>query len=251
MNEMLNLFRGALLLDAKTFADLKASPDVFRKGFTLLVLIGLIVGLVTGLVGIVRGLTTDPAAEIRQSREEMQRMMELFMLPEALQQMLDRFVMVSRIAERIAREMRSPLPDAVGVVFKQLGAMVSQPFSWLGSLLFYGALVQIFAKLLGGRGTIAQMWGVTALTVAPHILDALFPLLNLVPAARGCLSSLVWLTAFVWGVVVYVKATAVAHEMSNGRALMAVLLPIIAAILLGLVLILVLVLLIVLSSAGR
>ena len=36
MNEMIQLFRGALFLDNKTFAELKVSPDVFRKGFTLL-----------------------------------------------------------------------------------------------------------------------------------------------------------------------------------------------------------------------
>jgi hypothetical protein len=111
-------------------------------------------------------------------------------------------------------------------------------------------LVQFFAVLLGGRGTIAQMWGLSSLTVAPHLLDALLPILGLIPVAGGCLGFLVGLVAFVWGVVIYVKGTAVAHEMSGGKALLAVLLPIILAILLVLLFILLIVVLILLGGGG-
>jgi hypothetical protein len=55
MNETLTLIRGALMLDTQVFADLKASPDVFRKGFTILLIVGLMVGLITGLVAMIKG----------------------------------------------------------------------------------------------------------------------------------------------------------------------------------------------------
>ena len=246
MKEMINLVRGALLLDSQTFTDLKASPDVFRKGFTLLVIVGLIVGVVVGLVGMVQSLMIDPLAEIAQARTGLEQMMKQF--PGDSAQILENAEMGFKIAERITKEAKPPLlPHPVGVIFRQLGVIVSQPFSWLGSLLLYGVLVQVFAKLLGGRGTIAQMWGLTSLTVVPHLLDALSPLLGVIPVAGVIVSFLVGLTAFVWGVIIYVKGTAVAHEMSGGRALFAVLLPIIVTVLVALLLV---VLLVVLSAAG-
>lgn len=241
MNEMIQLFRGALVLDTKTFADLKASPDVFRKGFMFVLIVGLIVGLVTGLVGLVQGLTTSPAQQKAQALEGMKQF-TAFMPPEAVQQMLDSMEMGFRIGERISKEAKAPLPGQVETLFKQIGVVVSQPFGWLASLILYGALVHIFAKLLGGRATIAQMFGVSSLTVAPHLLDAL----GWVP----CLGGLFGLVAFVWCVVVYVKGTAVAHEMSNGKALLAVLLPIIVGVLLVVLLFVVLFILIA-ASGGR
>ena len=92
------------------------------------------------------------------------------MPPEISTQITENFEMGLRIGERVARGAKAPLPEPFGVIFHQLGEIVSYPFNWLGSLLLYGALVHIFAKLLGGRGTIAEMLGVTALTVVPHLL---------------------------------------------------------------------------------
>ncbi len=237
MKEILALVRGALRLDDKTMLDLKASPDVFRKGFTVVLLVGLLVGLVAGLVGLVQGLTTDPAAEIAQARVEADRTMRgvaQFMPPDSAQMMLENYAMGFGIAERIVREARAPLPRPAEVLFKQVGATVSYPFGWLGSLLFFGVLVHIAAKLLGGRGTIAQMWGLSSLTVAPHLFDLFAPLLNLLPAVGGAFAALLGLITFAWGVAIYVKATAVAQEMSLGRAIAAVLLPIVVVFVLAL-----------------
>lgn len=251
MNEMITTFRGALMLDTKTFSDLKASPDVFRKGITILVVIGLIVGLVTALVGTAQGLLANPAADLAQARATAEQQMKQFMPPEASAMFLDNMSMGFRIAERIVRETKSPLPHPVRVVFQQIGVMVSYPFGWLSSLLLYGALVHIAARLLGGRGTIAQMLGLTALTVAPYILSAVSVILNAIPYAGGCLTFLIGLVEFFWGIVIYVKGTAVAHEMSGGRALMAVLLPIIVAVLVALLVLVLFIILIVASTGGR
>ncbi len=242
MNEIITLFRGALTLDAKKFGDLKAAPDVFRKGFLFVVVVGLIVGIVLGLVATVQGLTTSPAAEIAQARQQMESSFGQFMPPEAAAQFLDSFNMGMRIAERIARE-KALLPRPVEVVFKQIGFIVAYPFGWLGSLLLYGAFVHIFAKLLGGRGTIAQMFGVTSLAVAPHLLDAL----GFIP----CLGGLLGLIAFVWGAVIYVKGTATAQELSAGRATLAVFMPIVVAFVLAVLLLLGFGVLIALASGGR
>lgn len=228
MKEMLTLFRGALTLNTRTFADLKASPNVFRTGFLFVVVIGLLVGLVTGCVGIVIGITTDPVKEIAQVRQQMQQQMLQSMPPGADTSFFDSFNMGFRIAERIVTEAKTPLPRPVEVVFKQVGVIFSYPFGWLGSLLLYGVLVQIFAALLGGRGTIAQMLGLSFLAVAPHIIDVLNVFIRLIPVAGVCIAFLISLLVLVWSVAIYIKGTATAHEMDNGKAALAVFAPIIA-----------------------
>ena len=106
----------------------------------------------------------------------------------------------------------------------------------------YAFWVLLVAKLLGGRATLSQMLGCTALYVAPQILT----ILQVIP----CLGAILGFVAFVWGLVIYVKATAVANELSSGRALLAAILP--AAVLIGLILLFVipLVLLIVIAAVG-
>ena len=69
------------------------------------------------------------------------------------------------------------------------------------------------------------MLGCTALYVAPQILTIL--------QVISCLGPILGFVAFVWGLVIYVKATAVANELSLGRALLAAILP--AAVLIGLI----------------
>ena len=243
MKEMLTLMRGALLLDTKTFSDLKESPDVFRKGFTVLLVVGLIVGLVTGLVATIQGLTTDPVKEMDSVSAAMHQYAGQFMPPDAIQQFSQNFDMGMNIGRRIVTETKAPLPRPFEVIFQQVGVMFSYPFGWLGSLLSYGVLVHFVAKLLGGKGTIAQMFGLTSLAVVPHLLDAL----GWIP----CLGGVLGLVGWAWGVGVYVKGTSVAQEMTIGKGILAVLMPIIVFALLFAAFIALILILSVLGGGGR
>jgi hypothetical protein len=122
------------------------------------------------------------------------------------------------------------LPKPLGGIFQAIGAWLSRPFgnagfplsqavltTWLG----YGIWVMLFAKLMGGRATLARFFGTTALYAVPHLLNICAPL----PIAGPLLG----FVAFIWGAVIYVKATAVSHELSEGKALLAVILPLIVA----------------------
>ncbi|NTV65063.1 MAG: YIP1 family protein, partial [Oscillochloris sp.] len=82
----------------------------------------------------------------------------------------------------------------------------------------------IAARQLGGEGNIQQMLGLSALSVAPHALDAL----GFIPAIGATLNLIAW----VWGLVILVVATSVAHRLDSGRATLAVLLyPLIISLL--------------------
>lgn len=48
MSEIFRLWKGALTFDTPTFTALSESGDAFRKGFMVLLLVGLLVGLVNG-----------------------------------------------------------------------------------------------------------------------------------------------------------------------------------------------------------
>ena len=119
------------------------------------------------------------------------------------------------------------LPKPINTFFEQVGKWVSQPFTaggfplaavalatWLG----YGIWVMLFAKLLGGRGTLAGFFGVTALYAVPHLLS----FFAFIPILGGILG----LIAYFWGLAIYIKGTASSHQMSLERSLLAVFLPV-------------------------
>jgi len=108
----------------------------------------------------------------------------------------------------------------VGVSLRSLGAFLSLPFGRLAGWIGYAMWVLLVAKLLGGRATVAQMLGATALYVAPHALD----ILSSVP----CLGLVIGMVTTVWGIAIYVKAVAVANEFSISRAIAATVVPALA-----------------------
>lgn len=249
MNEIIRLCRGALLLDTQTFVDLKASADVFKRGFILVLVVGLIVGMIVAAADLYEAVTVPPLRERmweaeRGMEEGFEAMRQFVPVDPEMMEMIRQYARAGMgIGFRIAA-IPTRLPKPVGGIFKALGTLVSTPFRWLSLLMFYGLLVEVFAKLLGGRGTIQEMLGLSCLAAAPHLADPLRILVGLAPLGGGCLTSLVGLAIFVWGAIIYVKAISVAQEFDIGRAILAFLLPILTAIFLLLVLVVVVVALI-------
>jgi hypothetical protein len=91
---------------------------------------------------------------------------------------------------------------------------VSQPFSYLGGMLLTVVCVHIAASWLGGQGTIQQMIGLGALSVAPHALDAL----TFIPFLGSMLAMVAW----AWGLAILIVATSTVHRLDIGRAIFAV-----------------------------
>jgi hypothetical protein len=161
-----------------------------------------------------------------------------FMPTETRQQLTDvtRAIKVWIGAGAEISNLSAVLPRPLGALMQAFGAWLSLPFAqsgfplsvvslvtWLG----YGLWVMLLAKLLGGRGTLAGFFGTSALYAVPHVLTFF--------AWVPCLGSVLGLIAFVWGIVIYVKATLVSHELSVGRALVAVFAPMLVIVLLVLV----------------
>lgn len=228
---MITLMRRVLTLDTETFADFAASPDVFKRGLIVVLVVSLMMGLATSAIQLFRELTAPPPRE--QMREAMEGMEEGF---RAMRQFTPMDPEVRGMIQRYARAgmkigfgiaaLPTRLPKRLGSVFESLGTFVSAPFGRLLRWMLYSLLVLLAAKLLGGKATVQQMLGTTALYALPHLLDTPATLLGLIPCVGKLAGSLLGLVALVWGIVVYVKATAVANELTTGKAAFSVVLPI-------------------------
>ena len=245
VGEMLQLARGALFLDTQTFVAQREAQDTFKKGVLLVVVITLLAGSLSFVVSTVKGIL-PPRWDAQREKVENQISQVFEFLPFEMDAETEWMVLGSieaglDIGFEIA-QLPTPLPRPVKGFLQALGGWISAPLLRLGGWMGYAFWVLLVAKLLGGRATLSQMLGCTALYVAPQILT----ILRVIP----CLGTVLGFVAFVWGLVIYIKATAVANELSLGKALLSAVLP--AAALIGLILLVLipLVLLIVLAAVG-
>ena len=109
-----------------------------------------------------------------------------------------------------------------GLGASSLGSIISVP---LGFLIGVGIL-WLVAKLLGGVGDYGRYAYLNATYMAP--LTILSSILGLIPFAGGCIAFFV----YIYQLVLTYYATKVEHQLSSGRAIIVVLIPVIVAILL-------------------
>jgi hypothetical protein len=99
-----------------------------------------------------------------------------------------------------------------------LGAIITVPLGFLiGTGIYF-----VIAKILGGTGEFGRYAYLNATFSAP--LTVLSSLLALIPGLGGCIA----LFVSIYQVVLIYYATKVEHQLSSGKALMVVLLPLIA-----------------------
>lgn len=248
-SEFRTLFVGALRLETPVFEHMRDAADGVGRGLVFLVIIGLVAGLIPGAVDFARTATGDPAAEVEEVRSVMDQIfgqmeqMGVFADDPEAGEMVRRNIdagmsMGIRIAESIGES--TPAPYAAVLLLQQLSSVVSGVFSWIGLWLLWGVLTLIVARLFGGVATIREMLGATSLVAAPHILGVV----SFVP----CAGALIQMLAFLWGLVVYIKAVAVSNRIDATRATLAVFMPLMIVTVLVLAFVSLLVLLIAVSN---
>ena len=111
----------------------------------------------------------------------------------------------------------TPANSLLGIITKPLGLILG----WL----VYGVLAMGAARLLGGRGTLNQTLGATALAAAPQMLTLLTVLPFVTVAGLG-----------TWSLLCNYVALRTVHDLSWPRAVWAALLPGLVLLLLALAL---------------
>ncbi len=118
------------------------------------------------------------------------------------------------------------LPEGMpfaGPVFGVGGLIMSILFSIVGFLLLAG-VIQLSARLFGGTGNFSKFTFLLAAIFVPIALAA--SLVSLVPFLGGCVAAILW----IYELVLAHFAARVEHKLSPGKAVMAVLLPLIVLI---------------------
>ena len=241
MSELLSTVRGAITLDIPTLVRFRDAEDVFRRGIIILILVGLVLGAVEFAVGFIGSfIAPSPEAQLAEMRQNFDQMLQ-FMPPDAAEAFEEQFLSNFEVGIEIGRNvvaLPTPLPKVVGNLFEALGAWVSQPLAMLGGFLAYGIWVMLAAKLLGGTGRLQEFLGTAALSSAPYLLLVL----GWVP----CLGSVLGLVAWVWSIVIWIAAAAVAlgwaapvataegdverYDVNWGRAILSVILPVLVLV---------------------
>lgn len=225
----------AALLKTAALENLSFDRDAFLRGFLVIVAVSLVAGAPRAVMGLVQAL--QPGRErvelqsgVRTGLESVRPLLEQAGVPatvvdEIFQQGQQNAAAGADLSARID-ELPTALPQPLAAGLRSLGRWLSGPFSatplplsaavlatWLG----YGLWVMLFSKLLGGRADLGSFFGATAAFAVPHVLGVFTPLPVVGP----------WIgvVAFIWGLAIYVKSTAVSQRLSVERGLLATILP--------------------------
>lgn len=219
---MIDTFNGALLLREQVLKNLRDSPRVVQQGFMVILLVGLLVGGVGGVQEAMGSL--NPEQEIERMHlayeKSLKQMAASSPNPEGrvvygafLENLGPGVDMLQQVTA-----LPTPLPRPVVALLRGLGVLFSRPFEYLYGVLITVVFTHLAARWLGGTGTIQHMMGLGALSVAPHALDAI-AFIPIIGSAGAMLSSIAW----IWGLIILVVGTSVAHRLDYGRASFAVL----------------------------
>jgi hypothetical protein len=206
----------ALLLKEEAYEQMRTSTSPVVKGLILIVVVGLVIALFN-IVGTGLELASTPdLTEIKDTVFFYMRQMPWWDEvmredPGALQQF-----------EEAYNQGWDIFPQLFGApnLGAAAGGIIGTPLGLVLRWIIYGLVAYVFARWLGGVGTLAETLGVLALAVAPQALAVL----TILPFVE--LGSLV----SVWAVLCAYVGLKTAHRLSWVRAMWATLLPFILVI---------------------
>lgn len=200
----------ALFLDDEPFEELREDDNPFVEGLFLVVLLGVVTALLS-LIGQTLVWASMPRLDaikdlVLPALQGQSWWPELSADPQALAA----FQRVYDAAWQVFPWLAG-VPDPAGAAWNILAWPIGSLLSWL----LYGVLAHLFAGMLGGRGTLGQTLGLTALAYMPWVFRGLgfIPFL----AFGGVIGT--------WQLLLRYKAIRTAHRLSWSRALWATLLP--------------------------
>jgi hypothetical protein len=208
----------ALFLQEDAYEEMRDTPGPFGRGLLFIILLGAIVAAV-GVVGATLEWATTPnMAQLGQAvmQSWMQGPWVQEMPPEALSYVQQIFDTTFNVIKNFTP---NPVMGLINIVLNPLGLVIA----WL----VYGLLAHLFARLLGGQGSLEQTYGCTALAVSPVALNV-FKVLPYVQIGGLAL----------WGTVCNYLAIKSAHQLSPARAFWATVLPFVVLFLLFIIVVL-------------
>jgi hypothetical protein len=203
----------ALFLQREAYARMRDDDNPFVEGLFVLVVLGVTLGL-AGIIGATLEWASSPnVAAIRDAvLANLQQMSWWQFVEQDPQVEAIWFQIWNGIWDASQAVAPSPARSLLGIVVVPLGLIVA----WL----IYGVLGYLFARLLGGVGTLNQTLGATALAAAPQLLNLLMVLPFVAIFSLG-----------TWTLLCNYMALRTVHGLSWQRSVAAALLPSIVLVL--------------------
>ena len=222
MGSLLNTLWRSVILDDGALQDWSERPNVFLRGIVLIILVTLVAEIIVFGVNLVNqvqpvDLTVIPEEMNRWYEDQSEWMPD--MDPE-FRKFWEGTMDVMFPMFRELSEIDTPLPQGITGFFNAVGSWLARSVAAIGGWLFYGALVLIAVRLLGGRAKLPVFLGTAAVYIVPGLLAIFQPI--------PCIGILLALVGTVWSIVVYMKATSVVTGLDTGRSIVAVVAPFLA-----------------------
>ncbi|HNS03702.1 MAG TPA: YIP1 family protein [Anaerolineae bacterium] len=204
----------ALFLQRDAYARMRDDDNPFVEGLYVLAVLGVALGLV-GVIGATLEWASSPnVAAIRDLiLTNLQQMPWWQFMQQNPQAEATWYQIWNGIWDAVQAMSPSPASSLLGIVTTPLGLIVV----WL----IYGLLAYLFARLLGGLGTLNQTLGATALAAAPQLLNLLAVLPFVAVFSLG-----------TWTLLCNYMALRTVHDLSWQRSVAAALLPSVVFVLL-------------------
>lgn len=198
----------ALFLQTSAYERMRDDDNPFVEGLFLLVLLGLLLAVV-GIIGTtLEWASSPPLAEIQQAIYSGIQQMRWFQdAQQASAEWLTQFRAIwDQIWQFIDLAAPKPVTSLAGIITEPLGLIIG----WL----VYGFVAYLLARMFGGKGTLNQTYGATALAAAPQLLT----IVTVLPfVAVAGLST--------WTLLCNYMALRTVHHLSWPRAVFAALIP--------------------------
>lgn len=198
----------ALVLEAEPFVTLVEDDNPWVEGLFLTASLGFVIG-VAHLIGSLLMTASLPSVAAVQAA-----------LLQAWRQFSPNWgagVDLTAVEGRIRQVSSTVMAlNGYGGGWFHLFTLVTTPFALVLQWLMVGLIVFGMARALGGRGTLNQTLGATALMVAPHALS----LLTVIPFV-----SVGNLLLTTWSLLIVYRAAEVTHELPWQRAIWVALAP--------------------------
>lgn len=204
----LRMVWNALFLQHDAYEEMRQDNNPFVEGLFILVVLGVVLGLV-GVVGATLQWASSPnlnelQAVILSNLQHMQWW-------ELAQQSSPEFVpMFQQFWDGIWQVIAGVAPTPAG----SLAGIITRPLGLIVNWLVFGLLAYVIARLLGGKGTLNQTLGTTALAAAPQLLNLFGALPFVAVAGIG-----------TWTMLCRYMAIRTTHDLTWPRAVWATILP--------------------------
>ena len=218
LQETFSLGLGALFLKTDSYEEMRSAPNPLAKGAKFIIVLGVIVAALMLVGSLLEWSTSRSLSDIRPIIDEEIRKMpwyeQISGQPEAVAQFEQIY---NSIWQGIETAFGSPLLNAF------LG-LLTVPIGLLLRWLIYDLVAYLFARLLGGQGSLGQTLGCMALAAAPQMLSGLKFLPYVTIAGLG-----------TWTLVCSYLALRISGQLSPWRAFWAALLPMLLLTALGVI----------------